>query len=394
MKNVSILGSTGSIGTQALEIVRLHPTLFKVCALAAGSNVDLLEKQVREFGPSVVCTANEETEKELRRRLKDYLRPVRIGHSKEGLERAATLEEADIVLSGLPGSTGLVPTFAAVNAGKDVALATKEVLVMAGQLFMDAVRQRGIALLPVDSEQSAIFQCLRGNSGSSVKKIILTASGGPFRDMPPAEMAKVRREQALHHPRWKMGPKVTVDSATLMNKGLEVIEARWLFDVPVSQIEVVIHPESICHSMVEFDDGSILGQLGATDMRIPISYALAFPQRITSGVSPISFPQLGALTFHAPDWEKFPLLRAAYDAAERGGSAAVALNAADEVAVELFLAEKINFGQIARIVFACLDKAPSARLDTLSQIMDLHERVVRMVRKDWRDYDKRRYASI
>jgi 1-deoxy-D-xylulose-5-phosphate reductoisomerase len=265
-----------------------------------------------------------------------------------------------------------------------VALATKEVLVMAGRLFMNTVQERGVKLLPVDSEQSAIFQCLRGNAGSEIRRIILTASGGPFRDSPLSDMNKVTREQALHHPRWKMGPKVTVDSATLMNKGLEVIEARWLFDVPASKIEVVIHPQSIVHSMVEFEDGSILAQLGATDMRIPISYALAFPQRIASGTLPVSFPELGSLTFREPDMDKFSLLKAAYQALEdASGSAAIILNAADEVAVELFLADKIPFSYISRIVLESLDSIPSHSVASLDEIVAFHEEVVRRVRGRW-----------
>jgi len=383
MKGVSILGSTGSIGEQTLDIVRLHPERFKVSALAAGANVDLLERQVREFKPAVVSCATERAAGELRSRLGDYSGPVSIEHSAQGLEHAATLEEAQIVVGGLPGSTGLEPTFAAVNAGKDVALATKEVLVMAGSLFMDAVREKGIALLPVDSEQSAIFQCLEGNRGASVSRIILTASGGPFRDMPEREMAEVTPEQALDHPRWKMGPKVTIDSATLMNKGLEVIEARRLFDLPCSRIEVVVHPQSICHSMVEFNDGSILAQLGATDMRIPISYALAYPERIESGTTRVSFPELGSLDFTAPDLVKFPLLRAAYDALDAGGTAPIVLNAADEVAVDLFLAKRIAFDGIARIVLESLEKISGPPVKTLQEIIGFHEEVVRRVSGDW-----------
>jgi 1-deoxy-D-xylulose-5-phosphate reductoisomerase len=388
MKRIAILGSTGSIGVQALDVVRLHPNLFDVSALAAGANVDLLEQQVREFRPSVVSCANESSAKELKQRLRDYARPVWVGQSDSGLERAANLDETDVVLSCLPGSAGLRPTFAAVNAGKDVALATKEVLVMAGRLFMDTVRTKGVALLPVDSEQSAIFQCLQGHADAEIRRIILTASGGPFRDLSPQEFAKVTREQALNHPRWKMGPKVTVDSATLMNKGLEVIEARWLFGVDESRIEVVIHPESICHSMVEFADGSILAQLGATDMKIPISHALAFPERIASGAAPVSFPRLAALTFREPDTKKFPLLKAAYDAMQRGDASCIVLNAADEVAVELFLAGKISFSRIPRIVLESLESISLPDVEALESIMALHEDVVRRVRGDWQKYSQ------
>jgi 1-deoxy-D-xylulose-5-phosphate reductoisomerase len=384
MKGISVLGSTGSIGIQTLEIVRLHPELFKVSALAAGSNVDLLEQQVREFRPSLVACGTEAAEDELRHRLEDYPEPMRIEHSADGLANAATVPDIDLVVGGLPGSTGLRPTFAAVEAGKDVALATKEVLVMAGRLFMETVRKRGVTLLPVDSEQSAIFQCIRGNADAEIRRIILTASGGPFREMSLSDMNKVTREQALRHPRWKMGPKVTVDSATLMNKGLEVIEARWLFDVPASKIEVVIHPQSIVHSMVEFMDGSILAQLGATDMRIPICYALAFPERIDSGTLPLSFPELGSLTFREPDMAKFPLLKAAFQVLEDGGpTAPIILNAADEVAVELFLADKIPFADISRIVLESLDTIATQRVESLDEIVAFHEEVVRRVRSRW-----------
>ena len=383
MIGVSILGSTGSIGQQALRIVRLHPSLFRILALAAGGNIDLLEQQVREFAPSLVSCGGPKAADELRQRLGNCDRPVWIGHSVEGLERVASAEDAQIVVAALPGSTGLIPTFAAVNAGKDVALATKEVLVMAGDLFMRTVADKSVKLLPVDSEQSAIFQCLQANDRASVRRIILTASGGPFRDMPAHEMARVTRSQALNHPRWKMGPKVTVDSATLMNKGLEVIEARWLFNVPASRIEVVIHPQSIVHSMVEFLDGSIIAQLGATDMRIPISYALGFPRRIESGTDAISFQELRSLTFAEPDFGKFPLLKAAYDALEQGGSAPIILNAADEVAVDLFLHDQISFSHISRIVLESLNTIPSFKADSLEEIMAGHEHVVERVRADW-----------
>jgi len=384
MKVISILGSTGSIGIQTLDIVRLHPDLFKVASLAAGASIRLLEQQVREFQPALVCCRDSTAAMELKKRLKDYLPPLRIQQSLDGLIEAATIPAADLVVAGLPGSTGLMPTFAAVETGKDVALATKEVLVMAGGLFMEEIRQKGVLLLPVDSEQSAIFQCLQGSGGAELKRIVLTASGGPFRDLPQSEFAHVTKDQALSHPRWKMGPKVTIDSATLMNKGLEVIEARWLFDVTAERIEVVIHPQSIVHSMVEFADGSILAQLGATDMRIPISYALAYPERITSGTPHISFPDLGSLTFMEPDFRKFPLLQAAFSVLKQDDTASsIILNAADEVAVELFLNEKISFNQIAGIVLESLQSIPSARTDTLEEIMSFHEEVVAQVRSKW-----------
>jgi 1-deoxy-D-xylulose-5-phosphate reductoisomerase len=377
MKGIAILGSTGSIGIQTLDIVRLHPDRFRVFGLAAGGNLDLLEQQAREFNPLVISCASEDAACELKSRLSDLAKPPWIGYALEGVLAVATVGEAELVVGGLPGSLGLVPTFAAVDAGKDIALATKEVLVMAGELFMRSVQERGVNLLPVDSEQSAIFQCLQGNQGMEMRRIILTASGGPFRDLSKEAMQAVTRDQALNHPRWKMGPKVTVDSATLMNKGLEVIEAAWLFDVPGSRIEVVIHPQSIVHSMVEFGDGSIMAQLGATDMRIPISYALAFPQRVESGTAPVSFPGLGALTFLEPDWEKFPLLRAAYQALDQGGSTPIVLNAADEVAVDLFLAGRIPFGSIAPMVLEALNSIAPATVHSLDEIVAFHDEVTR-----------------
>jgi 1-deoxy-D-xylulose-5-phosphate reductoisomerase len=383
MKRIAILGSTGSIGVQTLDVVRRHPDMFRVEALAAGSRLDVLEGQVREFQPSVVSVGDETTARELKQRLADYSSALWIGHSAEGLERSATLPDVELVVGGLPGSAGLLPTFAAVNAGKDVALATKEVLVMAGSLFMETVRHKGVKLLPVDSEQSAIFQCLEGNRHTTIRRLMLTASGGPFRELTSEEMARVTVERALDHPRWKMGPKVTVDSATLMNKGFEVIEARWLFDVPASRIEVVIHPQSICHSMVEFEDGSILAQLGATDMRIPISYALAYPERINSGTSAIDFAVLGSLTFRKPDWARFPLLKAAYSALDdETGASSIVLNAADEVAVELFLSRKIGFTDIPRIVMDALNRIHSAKVTSLEEIAQFHEEVVGRVRRD------------
>lgn len=387
MKAISILGSTGSIGIQTLEIVRLHPNLFKVASLAAGDNIRLLEQQVREFKPWLVSCRTPRAAAELKRTLTDYLPSVRIEHSLEGLIDAATFHAAELVVAALPGSAGLMPTFAAVKMGKDVALATKEVLVMAGGLFMEAVKTKGVRLLPVDSEQSAIFQCLQGSNGAWIERIILTASGGPFRDLPQSELRLVTKDRALKHPRWKMGPKVTIDSATLMNKGLEVIEARWLFNVPVERIEVVIHPQSIVHSMIEFADGSILAQLGTTDMKIPISYALAFPERISSGTPRIRFPELGSLTFMEPDLQKFPLLRAAFSVLEKGDTAsAIILNAADEVAVQLFLEGKIGFTRIAEIVLDGLQSIPPARTETLEQIMSFHEQVVLEIRSKWSNH--------
>jgi 1-deoxy-D-xylulose-5-phosphate reductoisomerase len=368
MKGVSILGSTGSIGAQTLDVIRLNPDRFKVAALAAGLNVLRLGLQIEEFAPQLVACGSPEASMEIRRIFPSQ-------YVANDLLEAATHEGAEIVVAGLPGSVGLAPTFAAADSGKTIALATKEVLVMAGKLFMNTVREKGIALLPVDSEQSAIFQCLQG-AKSEIRRIILTASGGPFRDMPLSEFDGVTPERALKHPRWKMGHKVTIDSATLLNKGLEVIEAAWLFDVPAEKIEVVVHPQSIVHSMVEFADGSILAQLGDTDMRIPISYALGYPDRIESGAARVDFPALGSLTFLQPDDTKFPLLKTAYDALKSGRSSApIIYNAADEVAVDLFLKGKISFTQIPKLVLESLEKDPSLEFNSLDEIVDFHNSI-------------------
>lgn len=380
MKNISVLGSTGSIGVQALDVIRLHPDRFKVVVLASGSNAEFLERQVREFKPWLVSCANKSTAQDLKNRLHNYARPLEIVHSLEGLEIASTHESVDLVVGGLPGSLGLRPAFLSVSAGKDLALATKEVLVMAGRLFMELVKNSSVKLLPVDSEQSAIFQCLQGNYANPVKKIHLTASGGPFRTKSIEEINRMTKEETLRHPRWKMGPKVTVDSSTLMNKGLEVIEARWLFDIPAPKIEVLIHPESIIHSMVEFIDGSIIAQLGPTDMRMPISHALAFPDRIYPGVDPVDLTQLGSLTFEKPDTNRFPLLNAAYQSLEDDSeSAPVVLNAADEVAVSLFLSGRIPFNRIAPIVLDALNDITPVKLCNLDDIEAYHDHVTKIV---------------
>lgn len=384
MKKIAVLGSTGSIGVQTLDVVRCHPELFQIVGLAAGRNLELLEAQTREFRPAIVSCWSEQDSFELKRRVSDMKVSPRFVSGLDGAQVVATWGDCDLVVSGLPGSIGLRPSFAAVEAGKDVALATKEVLVMAGELFMNSVASRGIRLLPVDSEQSAIFQCLQGNKDEKVRRIILTASGGPFRDLPPDQMNTITVEMALRHPRWKMGPKVTIDSATLMNKGLEVIEARWLFNVKPSEIEIVLHPESIVHSMVEFQDGALIAQLGDADMRIPISYALAYPNRISSGADYLHFPSVKQLTFIEPDTQKFPLLTAAYHVLQDPHpSSAVILNAADEVAVDLFLNHQIPFDAISSIVLDALDSTASAPARTIEDIEALHDQVVKKVREKW-----------
>lgn len=354
MKRLSILGSTGSIGTSALKVVRRHPDRFQVVGLAAGRNLELLGEQVREFRPLLCSVANEDLAAALRRRLPQGL-PCEVTSGVTGNVAVAGLAEADLVLSAIVGAAGLVPTFAAIRGGKRVALANKETLVMAGELVMEEVRRRGVELLPVDSEHSALFQSLVGHRREDVRRIILTASGGPFLTRSAEEVAAVSPEEALNHPRWKMGPKVTIDSATLMNKGLECIEARWLFDMPMERIAVCIHPQSIIHSMVEYVDGSLIAQLAVPDMQIPIAYALSYPERVTLDLPPLDLFEVGKLTFLPPDEARFPCLRLAFQAAASGGALPVVLNAANETVVGAYLARRIRFGQIPRLIGAVLE---------------------------------------
>jgi 1-deoxy-D-xylulose-5-phosphate reductoisomerase len=331
MKYISILGSTGSIGIQALQVINDFNSNFKVVGLSAKSNVDLIEKQIEQFKPEIVALEDESSANALRNRIKNQ---VEILSGQDGIIKVATFPKTDIVLSSIVGIAGLIPTLEAIKAGKDIALANKEVLVTSGSLVMKTARQAGVNVLPVDSEHNAI----------------LTASGGPFRDKTRDELKKVSPEQALDHPTWKMGKKITIDSATLMNKGLEVIEARWLFDVDVPKIDVIIHPQSIVHSLVEFTDGSILAQLGITDMRLSIQFALTYPQRIQSILPRLDLSKVGKLTFQDVDMEKFPCLKYAYEAIRLGGTMPTVLSGADEVAVEAFLSGKIGFLDISGII--------------------------------------------
>ncbi len=358
MQRIAILGSTGSIGQSTLSVVEQFPGLFKVVALSAGNNIDLLEKQVRWFRPSHVSLSNEASAGDLRTRLRDL--KVRILSGIEGMIQVAASEEADIVVSAIVGTAGLVPTMAAIRAGKSVALANKEALVTAGKLVMDECRARRVSLLPVDSEHSAIFQCLLAGESRDIRKLVLTASGGPFREFAKKDLAKVTLAQALKHPNWSMGRKITIDSATLMNKGLEVIEARWLFGLPPEKVGVLVHPQSIVHSMVEYHDGAVVAQLGVPDMKGPIAYALSHPERL-EGVSPaLDLARVGTLTFEEPDMERFPCLAYAYDALRAGGSMPAVLSASNEVAVRHFLEEKIGYNDIPRVIRTTMDAhAPS-----------------------------------
>lgn len=366
VKGLSILGSTGSIGTQALDVCRNLG--IKVVALAANSNAKAMEEQVRQFRPEVAALLDEEAAASLKLKVRDT--GTRVVSGMNGILEAVTHAGADTVLTSVVGIAGLIPTIAAIEARKNIALSNKETLVTAGAIVTDLIKKKGVKLIPVDSEHSAIFQCLAGNRQEDVEKIILTASGGPFRGYTRAGLENVTVEQALNHPNWSMGSKITIDSATMMNKGLEIIEAMWLFDVPASRIEVVVHPESIIHSMVEFRDGSIMAQLGAPDMRIPIQLALTWPHRAENQFRRADMRQLGRLTFEEPDFETFEALKLAYRAAETGGTLPCAMNAANEVAVELFLKGKIRFHQITEIVKIVMEKHTSNTRPDLDDIID------------------------
>lgn len=355
MKNISILGSTGSIGTNALTIVERFPDRFSVVALAAKSRIDLLARQIEQYRPDVAVVYTESLAKELKQRLPAGI-PVRILHGEEGYRAAATHGAADIVLTAMVGAAGLQPTLDAISAGKDIALANKETLVMAGELVMKAAKDSGVNIYPVDSEHSAIFQCLAGNRRQDMERILLTGSGGPFRKWPKKRFQEITVEDALNHPNWSMGRKITIDSSTMMNKGLEVIEASWLFGVATDRIQVVIHPRSIVHSMVAFKDGSVIAQLGVPDMKGAIAYALSCPERLDIGMPAPDFPDIGALEFGAPDFEKFPCLAMAFDACQTGHSLPAVLNASNEIAVAAFLDRQIPYAGIPETVRRTMEK--------------------------------------
>ncbi len=367
MKNLSILGSTGSIGVSTLELVAAHPDRFRVVALTAGANLELFARQIEAFRPRVVSVLNEELAGKLSRMLTGA--KPEIMHGVPGLIAAATVTEARMVVAAIVGAAGLIPTAAAIMAGKDVALANKETLVCAGSLIMDLVRDHGVALYPVDSEHSAVFQSIEGHRSEDIEKIILTASGGPFLEWPSERMATVTIADALNHPNWSMGKKITIDSATMMNKGLEVIEARWLFDVPAAKIDVNIHPQSIIHSMVEYIDGCVIAQLGTPDMKAPIAYALSYPERVATGVTPLDLTRFSGLTFFKPDMEKFRCLKLAYDALESGPSMPAVMNAANEVAVAAFLEGRIAFSAIPRVIEETMMAHGAVALATIENVL-------------------------
>ncbi len=367
MKRLGILGSTGSIGVSTLEIVAAHPEQYRVVSLSAGNNLQRLKEQIRRFRPqlvSVLCS-------DAASRLQDELGTdgPQVYSGVEGLIACASHEQIDMVVTAVVGAAGLIPTMAAIEAGKDIALANKETLVTAGPLVMAAVARQGVQLYPVDSEHSAIFQSLEGHRKNDVRRLILTASGGPFRDLPAADLKQVTLADALAHPNWNMGRKITIDSATMMNKGLEVIEARWLFDLPAEQIAVHIHPQSIVHSMVEYVDGAVMAQLGIPDMKTPIAYALSYPDRLPLDLPPLDLCALKNLSFAEPDLDKFPCLAMAFQALGMGGTAPAVLNAANEVAVDAFLREQIDFLDIADIISGVLDSHVPAPLDHIDDAL-------------------------
>lgn len=367
MKNVVLLGSTGSIGTSTVKVVEDLPERFRLLGLAAGNNLELLLEQARKHRPQAVSITNPDKAQELGKLLGG---PVEVHSGAEGLLRLATLPEAEIVLIAIVGTAGLQPALAAIRAGKDIAVASKEILVMAGEIVMREARKHGVRVLAVDSEHSAIFQCLDDKPASSVRRLWLTASGGPFRTTPKSEFPCITVERALKHPSWVMGQKITIDSATLFNKGLEMIEARWLFDIEMARVSVVVHPQSVVHSMVEFVDGSMLAQLSTPDMCLPIQYALTYPERVASERVQTNLAKLGNLSFEEPDPDRFPALALARRAGDEGGTLPAVLNAANEVAVDAFVKRRINFPQISEVVAQTLAHHQVVRHPELEQVLE------------------------
>jgi 1-deoxy-D-xylulose-5-phosphate reductoisomerase len=370
LKNIAILGSTGSIGQSTLSIVASYPERFAVASLAAGRNVDAVFEQCVRWRPRVVSLATEELAAELARRLQKEGSTTEVVWGSEGTVRVATLPEVDFVVSAIVGVAGLEATYAAVEAGKTIGLANKEAMVAAGEILTAVAREKNVALLPIDSEHNAIHQCMRAGKRDEVRQIWLTASGGPFRTLPASEFKNITVEQALHHPTWVMGRRITIDSATLLNKGLEIIEACRLFDLPPSAIKVTVHPQSTVHSLVEFVDGSLLAQISVTDMRLPILYALSYPERVESDLR-FDMAALSDLHFEPPDLERFPCLRLSYEAAEKGGAHAIALNAADEVAVQAFLERVIPFTGIPDTIEQVLETTPERHPATIQEVLAL-----------------------
>lgn len=368
MKNITLLGSTGSIGTSALKIIDANKDKYRVIALTGGRNLDLLEEQVRRFRPKGVALLEEGLADTLRTRLSGDIK-TEVFSGREGFIHLATLDETDTVISAMTGAAGLVPTYAAVEEGKNIALANKETMVLAGELVMNRAQEKGASVLPIDSEHCAILQCLQGHPAEDLRRIILTASGGPFRNFSLEEMASVTPEQALRHPNWNMGRKITIDSATLMNKGLETIEAKWLFGLNMDQISIVIHPQSIVHSMVEYKDGSIIAQMGVPDMMIPISYALSFPRHLDTPLPILEIEEVGSLSFEKCERERFKCLDLALRAADIGGSMPAVMNGANEIAVDAFLGNMIEFLQIPVLIEKTMDAHETFQLDGIESVM-------------------------
>jgi len=368
MKNITILGSTGSIGVSALNVIGANPEKYKVVGLSAGTNKDLLLRQIEAFRPAAVAVLEESLARKVRSSLPAGKVPE-VLFGVEGFVRLATLESVDTVISAMTGAAGLIPTYEAIKAGKDIALANKETMVMAGPLVMAEAKKRGVSILPIDSEHNAILQSLKGHMKEDLKRVILTASGGPFRDLSLDEMGEVTAAQALRHPNWSMGPKITIDSATMMNKGLEVIEAKWLFDLQMDQIDILIHPQSILHSMVEYKDGSIIGQMGIPDMTIPISYALSYPRHIRNGLTPLDLEKVGSLSFKKPDMKQFKCLDLALKAATTGGSMPAVLNGANEIAVDAFLKGMIGFLDIPDLIEKTMGAHTHSPVETIEAVI-------------------------
>jgi 1-deoxy-D-xylulose-5-phosphate reductoisomerase len=368
MKKITLLGSTGSIGVNALDVLDKNPKKFKVVALTAGRNIRLLAQQILKFHPKIVAVQSRQDAERLHQIL-GVKNNIPILYDETGIEEIASYPSSDIVLSAISGAAGLKPTLAAIEAGKDIALANKETMVVAGHIVTKKARQKNIKILPVDSEHSAIFQCLAGQRPENLRRIILTASGGPFYNLSKADLKKVTLAQALKHPRWEMGRKITIDSASLMNKGLEVIEAKWLFNLDIAHIDVLIHPQSVMHSLIELLDGSVLAQLGIADMRIPIAYAFAYPDRMTNDVPLLNLTKTGPLEFHQPDMNKFPCLELAYEAGRSGETAPVVLNAANEVAVAAFIENKICFNDLPKVIEKVLHKHHATNNPSLENIL-------------------------
>ncbi len=369
MKKIAILGSTGSIGTSTLKVVKANPDRYRAVGLSAGNNIDLLFKQIMEYSPLAIAVSRKDQAEVLKNRLTGN-KDIEIYWGEEGFRKIAVMDEADLVVSAISGAAGLVPTYEAICAGKDIALANKETMVMAGSIIMDLAEEKGVSIFPVDSEHSAIFQSLQGHNRQDLKRIILTASGGPFREYSMTQLEKITPAMALKHPNWEMGRKITIDSATLMNKGLEIIEAKWLFNLDPEQIDVLIHPESIIHSMVEYNDGSVIAQMGVPDMITPISYAMSYPEHIKTSLPQLRLETIGQLSFFEPDHDKFRCLQLALDALDEGKSMPAVLNGANEKVVEAFLESKIPFLKIPEIIEKTMSAHNVYTVDSIQSVIE------------------------